>query len=279
MVVAAGKPVAEGVEEPPRQRRKGRIVVLLLLAQQRVEVLAGGAVADVQQALKVIDAGAPDIDLLARPVENPADGVLAHEDAVAQAERRDRAVFAERQDDAAFRIGEVDERRLRAQLLHLARDVEHQRQRAQREKQPARPAVLAEGVTDAVFARHLEILPPQPVAVDGRGIDDEARAVERGAAVGGLLDDQAGAGLGIEQAGEARCLLERRRIAADQRERAAAQLVAAEHVAKHAQPERHAGRADENDLGAIGHRVPSINLKPPWRAGRRPLHSLRSSRR
>ena len=94
----------------------------------------------------------------------------------------------------------------------------------------------------------------KPVAVDRRRIDDEAGAVKRGAAVGRLLDDQPGARLGIQQTRELRHFCERLRIAADQRQRAAAQLVAAEDVAQHAQPERHAGGADEDDLGLIGHR-------------------------
>ena len=85
------------------------------------------------------------------------DVALSHENAVAQAERADRAVFSEREDDAVFGIGEIDEQRLRAKLLHLADEVEHQRQGAQREHQPARAAVLAERVADAVFARHFPI--------------------------------------------------------------------------------------------------------------------------
>ena len=127
---------------------------------------------------------------------------MAHENAVAQAERADRTVFSERQDDAAFRIGEIDEQRLRAELLHVADEIEHQRQGPQREEQAARAAVLAERVAYAVFARHFEIQLPKPIAVDGRGIDDEIRAVESGAAVGRLLDDQARAGLVVHELGQ-----------------------------------------------------------------------------
>ena len=64
MIVAAGHPVAEGPEQPPGERRERRVEVLLLGAQQRIKVFAGCAVADLQQALGMIEAGAPDLDLL-----------------------------------------------------------------------------------------------------------------------------------------------------------------------------------------------------------------------
>ena len=62
-----------------------------------------------------------------------------------------------REDDAAFRIGEIDEQRLRAKRLHLAHQIENERQRAQREEQPARTAIFAKRMPDAVFARHCEV--------------------------------------------------------------------------------------------------------------------------
>jgi hypothetical protein len=40
-------------------------------------------------------------------------------------------------------------------------------------------------VPDAVFLGDFEIQLPQPVAVDGDAVDNEARALEGGAAVGG----------------------------------------------------------------------------------------------
>src|SRR5581483_97618 len=62
MVVAARHPVAEGAEQLPRQRQERGVVGLLLLAQARIEVFAGLAVADLHEALRVIEAGAPDFD-------------------------------------------------------------------------------------------------------------------------------------------------------------------------------------------------------------------------
>jgi hypothetical protein len=44
-----------------------------------------------------------------------------------------------------------------AKRFHLAHQIENERQRAQREEQPARTAILAKRMPDAVFARHCEV--------------------------------------------------------------------------------------------------------------------------
>ncbi len=245
--------MTECAEQPPRERRAVWIEIALGRAQPRIEVLAAGAVADLHQALEVIEPGAPDIDLIMRQPHDMRHRIAPHEDAMAQPNAADFAVAAERHHDPAFRIGEVQEQRVRAQLLHVADEVEHQRQRAQREKQPARAAIFAERMADAVFFRDLEILLPQPVAIDRGGVDHEMRAIERGAAVGGLFDDQPGAGFLVEQFGKRGGLGQRLRIAADQRQRAAAQRVAGKQIAQHAEPERHAAGAEKHDFGRSGH--------------------------
>src|SRR6516164_5542605 len=72
--------------------------------QQRIKVLASCTIANLQQALEMIDARTPDVDLLVGQPHDARDGALSHEDAVAKAKRPDRAVFAKREDDAAFGI-------------------------------------------------------------------------------------------------------------------------------------------------------------------------------
>ena len=140
----------------------------------------------------------------------------------------------------------------------VAHEVEHQRQRAQREEQPAGTAVLAQRVADAVLLRHLEIEPPQPVAVDRGGIDDEAGAVERGAAVGGVLDQQPGAGLGVEERGELGRLAERCRRRGRPASASSRSVPASHQIAQHAEAERRTGGAEEDDLGRVGHWRASI---------------------
>ncbi len=90
--------------------------------------------ADVNQTLGMIEPRAQDVDLLCRQAEDVRHVVPPHEDAVTKAERGDRAVLSEREDDAAFGIGEIDEQAPRAKLLHFAHDIEHQRQGAQSEE-------------------------------------------------------------------------------------------------------------------------------------------------
>ena len=115
------------------------------------------------------------------------DVVSAAENALAQPYRTDIAVLAERQDDAAFGIGEVDELRVRAQLLHVAREVEDHRQGPHRKEQSAGPTVLAERVTNAVLLRNFVVELPEPIAVDRRRIEDEAARAARRSIVCSML--------------------------------------------------------------------------------------------
>ncbi len=94
-----------------------------------------------------------------------------------QAERLDLAVFGQAQHKAAFRIGQIDEQSLGAELLDIAGEIEDQRHRAQREEQ-GRPARRSRpGVADAVFAGNREVMLPQPITIDGDRIDDKVGAL------------------------------------------------------------------------------------------------------
>src|SRR6516165_3499685 len=104
VLIAARHPVSERPEQPAGQGRERRVVILFLGTQQRIKVLASCAIANLQQALEMIDARAPDVDPLVGQPHDACDGALSHEDAVAKAKRPDRAVFAKREDDATFGI-------------------------------------------------------------------------------------------------------------------------------------------------------------------------------
>jgi hypothetical protein len=82
---------------------------------------------------------------------------------VAQTERADRCVFSERKNDAAFRIGKIDEQRLRAKLFDLVCQIKYQWERAQGKEKPAGTAIFTKRVTDAVFAWDRKVELPKPV--------------------------------------------------------------------------------------------------------------------
>ena len=179
------------------------------------------------------------------------DVVSAAENALAQPYRTDIAVLAERQDDAAFGIGEVDELRVRAQLLHVAREVEDHRQGPHRKEQSAGPTVLAERVTNAVLLRNFVVELPEPIAVDRRRIEDEACTCQRGTTIDCVLDAQSGSGFLVEKTSKLRHARQAPGIGVDQCEGAAFEILCKADVPEHAQPKRHAPSADEDDFCRI----------------------------
>jgi hypothetical protein len=143
-----------------------------------------------QQPLKMIETGAPNLDLFFRQIKDMRNVVASAENALAQSQGPDTAVFAERQNDAAFRIGKVDHQGVRTKLLHVARKVEHQRQRAQGEEQSSRSAIFAQRLADPVFSRHFEVEAPESVAVDYGRVKDKACTRQSLAALGRRFDLQ-----------------------------------------------------------------------------------------
>ena len=158
------------------------------LPKAGIEVLAGMAPADVKKPLEMIEPRAPHRDLRRRHVKNPRHVVTRHEQPMAQADRPYPAMAAQRQDDTIFRVGEVDEQRLRTALLHVPHDIEDKRQGAEREEQAAGPAILAERMADAVLAGDFEIELPQPQPVNDGRIDHESGAVESRSPFGRVFD-------------------------------------------------------------------------------------------
>ena len=207
----------------------------------------------------MIEAGAPDLDLLVGQAHDAGDVALSHENAVAQAERADRAVFAEREDDAVFRIGEIEEQRLRAELLHLAHD----------DRTPAAvcasvnisppgppfsPSVwrmpYLRGTSQSSFHSRL-----RSIAVALTTKPAPSKAARRSVVCSTI---RPAPDLSFNSLASSAVFASVCRIAADQRQRAAAQFVAAEDVAQHAQAERHAGGAEKDDLGLVRHRRPNL---------------------
>ena len=110
---------------------------------------------------------------------------------VTQADDRLVEMAAERGADPAFGIGEVDEERVGREPLDVARDRGDERNRPQRVREAARPAVLAVDVIDAVPARDLEVEQPAVDAIDLDRHDDRVGARQRVDAIGVALDGDA----------------------------------------------------------------------------------------
>ena len=83
----------------------------VLFPQQRIQVPAGLPVTYMREPLEMVEAGAPDVDLLLGHVHDMRDMALAAKNAFAQANGTYLAVLAECQDDAAFRVGKIDQQR------------------------------------------------------------------------------------------------------------------------------------------------------------------------
>jgi len=251
------------------------------LAQQRVEVLAGGPVADVHDPREMVDARRFDVQVLEPGARHrdevgqvvgvgvdvealrDRDAVAVGEDRgghrvapqklVAQAEHLDLrvAMHAERQADQ--RVDQIDVPRVGAQALHVARDVENQRQVAAGVRQRARPAVLGVGLADAVPQRDLPVHLPDGLALADLHRDDHE--------VGAGQDIGAAAGAGDRHArvpGEVHFLgqpghgLERGLVDVHQGELGAAQPFGPDERRHGAQPEYRAARAEDDDFRRCG---------------------------
>ena len=105
-----------------------------------------------------------------------ADGNVAHPDKAFET-----GVTIDRLGDHARRVGEVDDPRVRADLLHIFHDVENHRDGAQPLKQPARPVGLLAKIT--VAQRDALIFFPRLQLAHAQLGSDEIRALQRLAAV------------------------------------------------------------------------------------------------
>src|SRR5579871_4471525 len=188
MVVAACHPEPKRAKQPPAQRREGRIVRPIFLPKQRIEIIAGFAMTYVSKPLEMIETSAPDVDLLLRHVHDVRHVALGTENTFAQANGAHIAVLAKRQNDTTFRIGKIDQQRIRAQLLDIAREIKYHRQRPQCERQPARSAVLAERLPNPVLLGYFVVELPKSITIDGGRVEHKCCSVECGAAIGRVLD-------------------------------------------------------------------------------------------
>jgi hypothetical protein len=67
-----------------------------------------------REPLEMVEPSAPDVHVDLGHVHDVGDLSLAAKDAFTQADGADAAVFAERQDNPALRVGKIDQQRIRA---------------------------------------------------------------------------------------------------------------------------------------------------------------------
>jgi hypothetical protein len=143
----------------------------------------------------------------------------------------------------------VEQPGVRAELLHVAADREHDRHVARHREGRARSGRAADDLVDAVLARDLHRLIPdvEPVQLDRR--DDVVGAVERGAPVGRRLDARSDPELADQTPGEDRDHVQVLRADVHEAERAVGQRRRPEDVADEPLAEPAAASSDDGDLG------------------------------
>ena len=86
------------------------------------------------------------------------------------------------------RVGVVEQDRVRAEAFHVAADVEHHRDRAQRAEDAGWPARVADVGVHAVLLGNLDVVPPDADRRGQDGAEDGVGAFERLLAVHGRED-------------------------------------------------------------------------------------------
>ena len=172
VVVAGRREDAEAVEEPGAESPLLRIGVRQALAEQRQKIAPGRAFGQRRRPDEVVRAGAAQIDVVARDVEQFADHFDGLRDAVAETDAADLRVAMDGETNAVLGVGVVEEQRAGRQPLDILRDGEHRRDGAERVRESAGAAVLAEDAREAVLERELVVGLPRAVAIDGDRRDD-----------------------------------------------------------------------------------------------------------
>ncbi len=136
----------------------------------------------------MVDAGHQVVELRRRDPEHAAElrgGVL---NGVAQPDGADRAGFGDGPAQHRHRVDVLEEQGVRAELLHVAADVEQHRDRPQAAHDPADSERVGDRLTDPVALGDDEVDHRRRMqAADLKAGDDVVRAVERDAPVGGRL--------------------------------------------------------------------------------------------
>ena len=209
------------------------------------EVIPGGRVARLDERGEVVEAGGPAFD---RPSEQVREAPLRELHLVAQADDRLIEMAPERGADPTFRIREVDQECRRRQALDVARDLGHERNRAQRVGHAARPRVLAEHVLHAVTARDVEVLLPPVVPIDLHRHDHGIGPGKRIGPVSCGADRDAAAGLSLERGRELLHPFERASVEVDEPDGRVREHRVGVEIMERREPERRRAGADQNDV-------------------------------
>ena len=150
VVIVDRRVAAKLLDEPTTQRRLLRVASQGPSPELGHEVAAVDPVADGHEPGEVVGAGGDHVDRVARPAEDAGAGVDRLGEAVAQPDGSHRGVAVEGQADPVRRVRVAEQHRVRRQGFDVATDLEHERDRAERMRQPARSAVLGQDAGEPV---------------------------------------------------------------------------------------------------------------------------------
>ncbi len=157
----------------------------------------------------MVDTGAEIIDLVRRNAQHMGQLVGGAEHAVAEPDVADVRALVQRPRQDRHRVGIVQQQRVRAELLHILRDVEHDRDRAQATHDATDAERVADRLPQTILLGNLEIPDGRRlVPADLDHVDDVVGPLQRLAPVGrredlrlraGLVRDAQRHGLGVPQ--------------------------------------------------------------------------------
>jgi len=286
MSVARRGQQAEDLEGLARQRLEvAPVVVEPAVAQQRVKVFAGLPVTDLVGPGEVVDPRRLDVQMLQRRPRHrdeighvvgvgvdmearrhgnapavgqhrPGHGV-APQQLVAQPQHLDRRVAGHAPRQADQGVGQVEVPGVRAKLLHVVGDVQHQRHVAGGVGNRAGAAVLRIRLVHAVAQRDLPVhLPDRLPVADLHGDDHEVGVAQHVAAVGRAANGHARAPRLVENLRQAGHGLQRRLVDIDQGQLRAAHPLRADDGRHSPQTEDGATCADDDDFWRLDHSCP-----------------------
>jgi hypothetical protein len=194
----------------------------------------------------MVDPGAAVLELLSRNREVGGQVAGRALDGMAEPDRADRRGARNGPADHRHRVHVLQQHGVRAEVLHVAADVNEHRDRAEPAHDPADPERVADRLPQAEALRHLEVGDGcRPVAADLHEGDDVVRPVQRRSPVERGFDPGVGSQRGRDALGDEETFL----VDVHQGDRhPVGQLREADDVAEQGAGEDGRAGADERDL-------------------------------
>ena len=180
-----------------------------VLAQHGKTVLAADF--EIEQPDQVVDPRHAYLVVRDAAAKDPHQRAAHAHELVAQANDPDARHYAYHPGQHRHRISQVQHPRLGTDAVHRARDLGHDRDVAERSRQPAGPDCIADRLIDAVLLRQVDVDGHRVQAAGGDGDDDKLRAAQPFVQVGGGVDREASAGVRDDFAAVALDVFERGR--------------------------------------------------------------------